>query len=334
MFLSFLRFLSLPAFAIALSCLNADSEPTDVWTILKSPKTADTFLYAASAKDDLTIPSYSLNDTSSGALSATMKQLWLTETSYVLYNDEAPGASTYNYSVGHTKGVLAISSTASEGFWLIHSIPNFPQGPRVSSEGYVGLPSSAWTYGQNAYCLSLDAPTLDLLAYSFRLTWPNIYEYRLTTTVKNTLHNITLLTQGATSSAPICQNHTITTTGGLSHTIFAKSAAWNNDLWSACVGPVLKEDLLVESWIRGSAIGPSCTSSYTVEDVQSVNYRNGESWSEYNDHSKWATSADGSWTCHGDINRMTTQYERGGGGVCVKGLGYSLLQDISSQNSC
>jgi deoxyribonuclease-2 len=40
-------------------------------------------------------------------------------------------------------------------------------------------------------------------------------------------------------------------------------------------------------------------------------------WDEPNAHSKWAVSATKPIFCIGDINRMTTQFERGGGAACL-----------------
>jgi deoxyribonuclease-2 len=79
--------------------------------------------------------------------------------------------------------------------------------------------------------------------------------------------------------------------------------------------------LWTETWIRGSAEGPACpTSGYDTLDVKGVDFGNGMNWSETNDHSKWAIAVNTTMLCIGDINRMTTQYSRGGGTACFKNL--------------
>ncbi len=312
-----------------LSCVGEIGEFVDSWTIIKAPATADSFLYSTES-NPLYSPSYSLNDTIQGGFSKTLKQLWNTDVSYILFNDEPPFSTSNNFSFGHTKGLLALDNQKT-GFWIQHSIPQFPVGPAEANE-YLGLLSNAYTYGQNAFCISLSSQTLDLLAYLFHLNRPNIYEFSLTDEIKNTYSNITSLTQDHYSEESICAYHPITSVKGIEHIVFGKSKEWNNDLWSACVSPFLQTNLSVESWIRGSAIGPSCD-TYEVTDVKYVNFPNFQSWSEYDDHSKWATSNDGLWTCHGDINRMTTQFQRGGGGICYKG-NTDLLDAISSQTTC
>ncbi len=321
----------------ALSCLSMDGTFTDSWTVLKTPQTAQDYLFAE-AHSPLTQPEVSLNSTTEGALAHTLQQLWskTEDVSYILYNDEPPLADRYNFTVGHAKGILALSQISTlqfEGFLLLHSIPKFPLGPQETSH-FSGIPSNAYTYGQNAFCVSITGDTADLLAYAYHLILPSIYEASLTDAVKDLFPNITSLAKGAYSTAPICVDHTLQTINGTPFTFFSKSTQWDNDLWSSCVAPRLQTNLQVESWIRGSAIGPSCSESYQVTDVQAVKFQNfpSFSWSSYDDHSKWAVGSQ--WTCHGDINRMTTQYTRGGGAICVKGIGYDLSNAIASASSC
>jgi deoxyribonuclease-2 len=340
--LHFFSFLSTLSISLGISCLDDKGLSTDSWTILKAPQTGDNFLYATGT-EDLYAPTYSLNDTTKGALSLTLNQLWETDTSYVLYNDEPPGVSGYNYTVGHTKGILALDSEAKTGFYIVHSFPQWPSGP-ASQSSYRGLSSNLWTYGQNAYCVSVSAKTIDTMAYAFQLTIPSIYDYKLSTTVTHKLPNVTALVGGTFSTAAICVVHPFTSLGNKTHYLFSKSTQWNKDLWFSCVAPYLKKDLVVESWIRGSAVGPSCSSQYDVLDASELSFNIIPfewqpiktipfEWSEYNDHSKWASSTDGEVACHGDINRMTTQYVRGGGAVCFT-PSYNLMNAVLKENSC
>ena len=358
-----------------IQCLDALGHPTDSWTIIKAPKTGDKYLYATQS-EALYAPSdilcnrtstmsdcsdqnqfvigSDLNSTTRGALAHTLQQLWAEGASYVLFNDEPPGSTSYNFTVGHTKGILA--TDGETGFYLVHSLPKFPQGPAHSGQAssYSGLPSNTYTYGQNLYCASFPLHTLDTMAYAFQLNLPLIYDFHLEPTVAINAPNISALVKGKFSTDPICATHSITTLGGAPHLLFAKSTQWNQDLWSDCVAPKLQTDLVVESWIRGSAIGPSCSSSYTVQDAEEISFEasaNGFTWSEYDDpqtgmsagapfdfsskmdHSKWASSLDGTIACHGDINRMTTQFVRGGGALCFKSS-YNLASAVSKENSC
>ena len=85
--------------------------------------------------------------------------------------------------------------------------------------------------------------------------------------------------------------------------------------------------------------GPSCPPDYDYEtlDVQYLNFTT-KSWKETLDHSKWgiSISGDDSVVCFGDINRMTTQYSRGGGATCFKepGLWKQMSTAVTMHNSC
>lgn len=328
-----------PFTSYSLSCLDQAGHSIDSWSIIKAPQSIDSYLYATTT-GDFYAPTTSLNDTTKGALSATMNQLWNTDESisYILYNDEPPLSTGYNFSVGHTKGLLALSTNLNGetlGFYLTHSIPKFPTGPATTSS-YSGLPSNAWTYGQSAYCLSLDGATANDLALALQLQVPFIYESKTTDAVKEKYSNWYALVQGTISKEPICTNQTIQSIGGNTYTYFSKSTQWGEGLWTDCVSQVLATDLYVESWIRGSSIGPACTKAYHVTDVKEVHFVNipNFTWSSFDDHSKWATSPDGMWTCFGDINRMTTQFERGGGAICFVSIGYSLANAVAEHTSC
>ena len=315
--------------AFSLSCLNEKGDFVDTWTILKSPQTSNDYLYAEENKTFYK-PDNSLNDTTTGAFSLTLQQVWNTDVSYLLYNDEPPFSTSYNFTVGHTKGILVVDNQ-NTGFWIQHSIPQFPVGP-AETNTYMGLLRNAYTYGQNAYCISISAKTADQLAYAFHLNLPNLYDTYLTNEVKESYKNITSLVEGHYSTDPICYSTPITSINGTEHIVFTKTTQWNNDLWSECVALNLQNNFSIESWLRGNEIGPSC-SQFDVTDIESVYFNSEFNWSEYNDHSKWATSTDGLWTCYGDINRMTTQYVRGGGAICYKG-NQELLNAIQTQSNC
>ncbi len=317
---------------LSLSCIGLEGEEVDSWTIIKAPSTVDEHLYATEQLP-FTQPSVSLNDTARSALSKTMKQLWNPDVSYVIYNDESPLSPSYNFSVGHTKGLFALETTNQTGFYITHSIPNFPLGPQTTTF-YTGLPTNAWTYGQNLFCISLHAPTLDLLSYELQKQVPNIYDFYLTNDVNQQYQNITSLTQGIISTEAICNQNTIYSVQDIPFTYFSKSKQWNQDLWSDCVAPNLQKSFVVESWLRGSEIGPSCN-TYSVLDVKEVDFQiPGFSWSEYDDHSKWAASFDSEINCFGDINRMTTQAQRGGGAICFESQSYQLYKYVISTNTC
>jgi deoxyribonuclease-2 len=290
-----------------------------------------------------------LNDSSAGALTHTTKQLWHSHANYVIYNDQVPPLllnlsntdydednMTYNNGAtfGHTKGFFAFNTQTNNGFWITHSIPLFPIGP-ANSDIYTGLGSNAKTYAQHMLCLSMTAFTLNELAGAFMLNRPQIYDYKLTVDAYTLL---TQLVNGKFSTEKRCDKTMLTTRAELSLTVYSKTAQWNDDLYSGCVAPYEKDTIWVESWIRGSAEGPTCPD--TNYDTLDINYLDFSSavedkdakWSETQDHSKWLVTKHNPVICMGDINRMTTQYMRGGGTTCFNDpVLHSILKEAATE---
>lgn len=99
-------------------------------------------------------------NTSENALAFTLQQIFNelggTDLAYLLYNgnfntgvtkkDESPD-NVEHENWGHTKGALAFDE--SSGFWLIHSVPRFPD----TSVSYV-YPKEETEYGQSFLCMT------------------------------------------------------------------------------------------------------------------------------------------------------------------------------------
>lgn len=124
--------------------------------------------------------------------------------------------------------------------------------------------------------------------------------------------------------------HEINSLRGETFLSFSKNTKSEGDLYSQIVAPGLAVDLLVETWRRGAG-GPltsNCTGGpYKVYNIENVNLPLVESpqattgsWKYISDHAKWAVSTDAEkpFSCIGDINRMASQFRRGGGTVCFK----------------
>lgn len=300
--------------ANAFSCLDEKGNEVDMWVAIKAPKGTD-YLYYDSTTNVFTESPNSMNDTSTGALSFTTKQLW-TADAYAIWNDEVPNESSYSFSYGHTKGFFAFDSN-TDGFLLIHSVPAFPVGPSNSTT-YLGLGGNAWTYAQSFLCLSVSADTLNAVAYKYILNKPHLYDTVFPSSYKPIYGNISKLVNGGYTTAKLCASDILITQGNVQFQLFGKTEQWNNDLYSACVTPIYQTDVWTETWIRGSAEGPNCpTTGYNTLDIQGLDFGNGMNWSETNDHSKWAIAINKGIVCIGDINRMTTQYSRGGGTACI-----------------
>jgi deoxyribonuclease-2 len=310
------------------TCKADNGGAVDLWVAFKGPKGTQYVYYDPATP--LGASKHDMNSTTVGALGTTLQQLWSEATTdYIIWNDEPVGASGYNFTTGHTKGVWAWNTATGDAIILQHSIPLFPAGPS-QVDSYAGLGSNAWMYGQHAACFSTHVSELEHLASLAPLTIPSIYDSRVGTDTPTAL---AALASGAASNVAQCFATSFTTVGGQNVTYFAKSTQWSNELYAECIAPTLQISLSVESWIRGSAEGPSC-GAFDVLDVKGVSYPGGLAFDEYNDHSKWATG--GSLFCASDINRMTTQFERGGAAYCWVDaeLSGAVSDAITGTDSC
>jgi hypothetical protein len=311
-------------------CKSDSGTAVDIWTAFKGPK-GTSYVYADSSSA-LALSAHDMNSTSVGALGSTLTQLWSESTTeYIIWNDSPPGAANYNYTVGHSKGIWAWNIGTGDAIILQHSIPQFPRGPRTTSK-YSGLGSNAWTYGQHLACFQTDISELVRLAPLFQLAVPGIYDSRTSTQTPTVLLE---LAYGAYRTEPACDFVSFNTKQGVNITFAVKSTQWNNELYDGCLAPAFQTSLVVESWIRGSACGPSCGGAEKVLDVSGVSYPGGLTFSEVNDHSKWAVDDGGELFCASDINRMTTQYARGGGAYCWRGqIAAEVKAAVTGTDNC
>lgn len=313
-------------------CKGDDGVAVDMWLALKGPTSTSYDYWAPSST--IAASSHSLNATSVGALGATISQLWASSTiEYLIWNDEPVGMVNYNYTTGHTKGIWAWNPTSGDAIILQHSIPLYPAGPGQTSK-YSGLGTNAYTYGQHAFCFHTTVDALEQLATLAPLTIPSIYDQRISA---NTPSALSKLANGAYSTSAQCKHTSFLTQGGVNVTYFAKSTQWDSELYADCIAPTLRTSLAAETWQHGTSCGPSCGTREVV-DIEGVSYPGGLSFTNYNDHSKWATStnAGDNWFCPSDINRVTSQAARGGAAYCFQdsGLAPQMQAAITSSDSC
>lgn len=130
--------------ATSLTCKNHMNENVDWFIIYKLPHLAHSidpfvangtgyiYLDSSSSLDKWRFSTQSI-DTPLSLTGLTLGPLYQNkEYSYVFYNDQPPNMPV-SLVYGHSKGVLAFEDTTQTGFWLVHSVPHFPQ---VIEKGY------------------------------------------------------------------------------------------------------------------------------------------------------------------------------------------------------
>lgn len=283
------------ATASGVSCKSESGDDVGNWELFKFPKSTS-YVYSQNSYES----SYSLNDTTNGALAHTMQQLWLPNVNYTLYNDEPPYSTSYNFSVAHAKAALIWDESSAIG--IFHSIPKFPVGPG-SSSSYIGLLPNAWDYAQHVACINLPIETFPTIASSLSTLTPEIYE--------GSMLNIEDI-----KSSETCEY--LTLDPAVNRILITKPQSYNVDIWETCISPYFGTDLQVMSWIHGTMDGPY-TNQTTTTDISGVTYSFGVSYSEYDNHAKWAIGQT-PLVCIGDLNRVESQKQRSGAAICWKDL--------------
>jgi deoxyribonuclease-2 len=312
-----------------ISALDENGKPTDWWFLYKVPKmTKDAqtdsasgyeYVYFDDKAEAVTRSPNKLKD-GNGALDLTLASLFkkpAATTGWILYNDEMPASvgRSDSGSLGHTKGVIGFDTSTDSAFWLLHSWPKY------ADLGAVGLPTPM--YGQTFLCITISLATANQIASQMAThQQPQVYDPRLPTSLTSN-DGLALLTKpidpnasGASGSVDYVSK------GTLKFKVIAKNRDWGKDFWNDLVGPALKEDMDVETWIRG-AIPPTLDSDgiHKTFDIKFIDLsRLGAPWAwpETHDHAKWGITKQGNWICVGDINRMISQEKRGGGTIAFQ----------------
>ncbi|KAL7636866.1 UNVERIFIED_CONTAM: hypothetical protein RMT77_012624 [Armadillidium vulgare] len=351
-------------------CIDQEGEPTDFFTLYKLPKnhkspvaslregTAYIYLTPDSAtrlqsggissvlsySDSSTnwvLSNFSIGDEKSMP-GKTLRRLYRdysfrSNSAYFFYNDEFPNGSV-SLSHGHTKGILVMSELG--GFWIIHSVPKYPPQP---SEQY-SYPATGQRYGQTMLCISippLSQSQAENIGEQLIQNDAHVYAWNIPTQLASKYPIFQEIVKGVKlSSPPFYRVTQLSSVFGKTFTSFAKYKKFNEDLYSNLVAPVLKTDLYVESWRNGPEPLPSsCNASFNVENIERIETSSASfSFSTHQDHSKWAVSQnpDKPYVCIGDINRMETQFVRGGGTVCIWSLSlwHRFKNLISESEKC
>lgn len=312
-----------------ISALDESGKAVDWWFAYKVPKLAKSasagsttgyeYVYYDPKVGKVEKSPHTM-DSGKGALAFTLDSVFKkpsATTGWILYNDQMPASANRAdvSSFGHTKGVIAFDTATKSAYWLLHSWPKF------ADHALSDMPTPI--YGQTYLCLSLDIGTVSKIAAQMaNHQEPQVYLPRMPSSLKNT-DPLYALTQKLDPNAPGDSNAlAFKSRGGLKFKVIAKNRKWNKDFWNELVGPTLKADLEVETWIRGP-IPPTLDSDgiHKTFDVKYIDLsRLGAPWAwpETHDHAKWAITKTSEWVCVGDINRMISQEKRGGATIAFQ----------------
>uniref|UniRef100_A0A0G4HLC1 Uncharacterized protein n=1 Tax=Chromera velia CCMP2878 TaxID=1169474 RepID=A0A0G4HLC1_9ALVE len=246
-------------------------------------------------------------------------------------------------SCGHSKGVIAMAP--SGGFWLLHSVPTWPDSG--SGSKYAGFPESQTVYGQSFLCVSIPSKESEAVANQLSLIHPYFSNVNVPKGADKVAPRLVEVLEGdfvrKSDDAQSSNVQSIKTQGGMTVTSVAKTGFYADDLddsnpqadiYYGLVAPALKTNLATETWLRGDHFGKACKGDYQVTDIISIELDDDTHWTSTQDHSKWAVSTvdKNPYVCVGGVNRMRSQQRRGGGTVCIKNAGlhaafYGLIDE-------
>ena len=219
---------------------------------------------------------------------------------WAIYNDQAPNHVTKK---GHCKGIVTWNNQTIS--WLCHSVPHFPDQFTANHVSLI-YPNEC-IYGQSFHYVSF--PYTEQLITSII---DQLYVMHANIYCSNA--DVSLRRQ----TKMFCK---LALTPKITH--IAKSPNYHVDIYEE-LALSTKAVWHVESWIRGQRVADTKNviniRGISIDDI-SIHYE------ESQDHSKWAVT-DGEFFM-GDLNRMLSQHNRGGGGFhCIHTEMSILLKKI------
>jgi len=237
--------------------------------------------------------------------------------------DESSESTAY----AHSKGLIVVNRRSNTGFFLSHSIPDYPS---IGQDIIIGVSPERSFYGQHALCISLNRGKSDV---------DRIWEH-----IQHTKPNIYIDRFGYTVDQPrVYRYPTKTTTFDLNEfTIIVKQKGNKDQVYEEIFLPYWKRMLgkdslgfYTETWGRPLR-DPVCSGDSRVYDIQEIKILN-HSWRITQDHSKWALADDPSTNlfCVSDLNHMTSQAKRGGMFLCIRDADvYKEMSTVITSTSC
>lgn len=233
-----------------------------------------------------------------------LNKIW---TSELFYNDDPPDSMENIHSGGgHCKGIIVWNET--EVGWLIHTLPNWPEtllNPLSHAE---------CEYGQSFIWITLPINKLPTILKQLQIMHSHIY------------HDTSKIFIPLKHPSEDQLINLVELDSNLYH--IAKHNKWGKDLFE----DGLVVDFHGSTWKTETWGRPLQTSTTNVERIHKVCWDD-VAYYGYQDHSKWAVS-DYNTSCVwiGDINAMTSQFHRGGGGLIIRDeLLWKLFNEIISE---
>ena len=271
-------------------------------------------------------------------------------THYLLWNDQPPPGTTASTKCGHTKGILMVHSTGIR--LLIHSIPKFPERFRPLDRMISRVSEEEQIFGQSLICIRLDQlspATLRLetnkLTSQIMYMNPNIIQTSPGMAEHEAYASQTHLREHSFLPNSIfwpCVTSCVAPLPVVLHVAKPSLSRENRYCLFDRLVEIYGGPCRVQSWGRPQSL-PTKDVSHVSDIRMSIDSGLKETGTKEKethyrttqDHSKWAVSEEPAeiskwtrwtpktnrlhWVFIGDMNRMTSQHARGGGGIMIVG---------------
>lgn len=280
-----------PQFSLTSTSTSAGG--VTCWFALKAPHgTKMRFIDKGTMKDS---PSW----VEGGNINDWLKSLYANRnfTNWIVYNDEVVDHKVSD-AYGHCKGIVAWNDKTVT--WLVHSVPKFPAS--FDGSQIADIADGECVYGQSfAFIDNIALSKLDDIKIQLRIMHAYVYDFTVNIDHIRVDHHIREIS--------LCP------TGTVVHV--AKAKVWGQDIYEH-IADRYGGKWSCETWVRGKA----CEVTEQIKDAHQISWGS-LTYKRTQDHSKYACSDEHVYV--GDINRMTSQFHRGGGGVILQDTNISKL---------
>ncbi|KAL4496083.1 hypothetical protein ABPG72_015505 [Tetrahymena utriculariae] len=302
-------------------CIDPKGIQVD-WFITLKLNNGDDYAYCDSINcDKIQLSGFKINDATNSPILKTLQQIKNPNNDmqgYLLWNDQPPNKLKATATNAHAKGFIGLGQKS--GFLLIHSVPQFPAFTDDNlSEILLNIDKSQQKFGQHFLCTSTSLENLEKLACGYNIDNPKVYSSFLPSYINQSSYPCLNQMKNNKRNSQIKQMKiTYNTLKGETFIKFSKNKDNQVPLYEQIVAQELKTGLLVQSWGRPYEEA-SCSGPYQVVSNTRVQIDGAPQFKDTQDHSKYAISTDKAnpFVCLGDINRMKSQWTRGGGTICI-----------------
>ncbi|KAH6926214.1 hypothetical protein HPB50_015852 [Hyalomma asiaticum] len=207
-------------------------------------------------------------------------------------------------------------------------------------KGYV-YPSSGRANGQLFFCITFPLATVETISYHLQLQEAKVYQSRYLPWTSVFPQFSSLLKKKYMKKAKNVRVDVLHTRKGISVLAIAKSPRWLNDVYTKELSRLINDSMTVQTWRKGAGgvQNQHCSALYSVTDVEDVGVQTQRgvlAFSSREDHSKWSVARSKAVFCFSSLNRMMSQWKRGGEITCISDMALANLfrKSISKRNKC